>query len=114
VASGGGIGREGGGGYIYINLSKLQAGTLQTLQDDAEIMDNITARTTTRTSRTARKLSHRKPEPEPAKPQRIKSVKQFFGPVVDTTHEDEEGKDTLTHTHTHTYTTTKKNKKVKK
>lgn len=79
---------------IYINLAKLQAGTLQTLQDEAETMEpsyRATARSAAGlTSRERRKKKKEKQEKQ--KPKRIKSVKQFFGPVVQT-EPDEEGKD---------------------
>ncbi|KAK7504361.1 hypothetical protein BaRGS_00004227 [Batillaria attramentaria] len=68
---------------IQINLAKLQTGTLQTLQDEAETLEP-TFRPTARSALDQTARERRKKKEEKPKTQRIKSVKQFFGPVVDT------------------------------
>lgn len=78
---------------IYINLAKLQAGTLQTLQDEAETMEpsyRATARSAAGLTSRERRKKKEKEKQEKQKPKRIKSVKQFFGPVVQTEPEEEE------------------------
>ncbi|XP_076436491.1 uncharacterized protein LOC143276007 isoform X3 [Babylonia areolata] len=82
---------------IYINLAKLQTGMLQTLHDEAETLEpsyRQTARsnadlTTAREQQQQQGRKKKKKEQEKGKPTRIKSVRQFFGPVVDTEPEDE-------------------------
>ena len=87
---------EGGGRTIYINLAKLQAGTLQALQDEADTLDPATYRGTARSAADAscrsqqRRRRRRERQDKQKLPKRIQSVKQFFGPVVQTL-PDEEG-----------------------
>ena len=71
---------------IFINLTKLQTGTLASLQDEALAMDTVFLSTEgsfiqgpVKKSGAVRKKSK---EPQ-VKRKVIKSVKQFFGPVVD-------------------------------
>ncbi|KAL8596772.1 hypothetical protein ACOMHN_053868 [Nucella lapillus] len=87
-------GEGGGRRSIFINLAKLQTGMLQTLHDEAETLYPSHRQTAARGVTellTARKKKKKKEEEEKAKPKRIKSIRQFFGPVVvDTEPEDEE------------------------
>ena len=83
---------------IYINLAKLQTGTMQTLHDEAERMPTTyrqTARSAADPTAREKKKKKEKGKEEKQVPKRIKSVKQFFGPVVDTEvdDDDEEGEE---------------------
>lgn len=77
---------------IFINLAKLQAGTLSSLQDEAMTMEtmlgpsDVTMATREDSMSRSRQDVHRvRKKKEPEKKRRvIKSVKQFFGPVMDT------------------------------
>ncbi len=71
---------------IYINLTKLQAGTLASLQDDAVAMDTIfPTYYDDQQSKQHTKRPRRKKDAQHRKRKVIKSVRQFFGPVVETT-----------------------------
>ena len=75
---------------LFINLTKLQMGALHCLQDDAVAIETVFpteasfGRDTSRDGRCPKK----KRDSE-VKSRRIKSVKQFFGPVVPTVHSPE-------------------------
>ena len=66
---------------IFINLTKLHTSTLQSLQDEAQAMDSMWA---ANASDPYHSVARRKQRPKEEGPKRriIKSVKQFFGPVV--------------------------------
>ncbi|XP_023931226.1 uncharacterized protein LOC112041805 [Lingula anatina] len=76
---------------LHINLSKLQSGTLQNLQDETTAVEVIlSARDGTQLgmvrSETDLKKKKRKKKEDDEKPKKVvKSVKQFFGPVVQST-----------------------------
>ncbi|XP_064650093.1 uncharacterized protein LOC135501748 [Lineus longissimus] len=76
--------RESPAKKLQINVKKLQLSTLKALQDDAEAFESElpTFRTGTEVHRSTRLQKRQATKLE--KPPKIKSVKQFFGPVVPT------------------------------
>lgn len=78
---------------LFINLTKLQTGTFQILQDDAIAIETLlpTEASLGRAERSERRCKKKK-ENE-AKAKRIKSVKQFFGPIVKTSNSPEPSED---------------------
>ncbi|KAK7095264.1 leucine-rich repeat and IQ domain-containing protein 3-like isoform X2 [Littorina saxatilis] len=73
---------------IYINLAKLQTGTLQTLHNEAEKMD--AGYPPTARSELASRERKKKKNKDKRKCKNIRSVRQFFGPVVDTEPDDDD------------------------
>lgn len=64
-----------------MNLNKLQ-GTLISLHDDSETMVSVVSKARPPTERSHNAASRKPKEPKKAKFQRIKDIRQFFGPVV--------------------------------
>ena len=74
---------------IFINLAKLHAGTLQSLQDESMAFELATERTYM--SHDGTRPFKEKPKKKKPEPKRKVDVRQFLGPVVETcpTPEDE-------------------------
>jgi hypothetical protein len=82
--------------HIYINLTKLQTGKLSELDETAALehaqMQLQTPKVIPALPETAKRPPRKKKPiapPAPPKPVRIKDVKEFFGPVVETTYTPE-------------------------
>ncbi|XP_005095281.1 uncharacterized protein LOC101845313 [Aplysia californica] len=81
---------------LQVNLEKLESGTLSGLQADTVAMETVMAeKEGLGVSTPGRKDRQKKKEnkDEKVKPKRIKEIKQFFGPVVDTHTAEEEEED---------------------
>ncbi|XP_046360900.2 uncharacterized protein LOC124138349 [Haliotis rufescens] len=80
---------------LVINLAKLQNSTFQSLQEDAVAIETIFSmdahERSTLTDSVRRPRRKKKRDEGANRPRKVKSVKQFFGPMVETVEEEDQG-----------------------